>query len=770
MKSLPRRLKELVKIAVIQLGDVIREQSGDEFYAFMEDIRRLMTRYRIQTSANRDQILRQLYKKLGRVSDSKRLKLAHAFTLYLELINTCEGAWRTYRLRLKKDKKKLKKDIGLYYVITAHPTESRGRGNILLFQKIQALCVSLLEKKDFKKTDEIKHLLKLCWATPVTKHEKPTVEDEANHLFSIVLREEILDQFLLLDKEMDTVGLSSWVGGDKDGHPGVDEKKLLASLNLSRKKIYNIIKNHFSSIDEIVEFLNHEKLSIQLKKTIATFKSLVQVSKNDGSKVDIFKNEIDQLATDYEKVVGFLHPSIEKINSILRLFPGMVIPLQLREDAAVIKTASDRNPLAIERMLKTLRNISGGEKVKHYAQGFVISMVQSAEDVFAAAALVKKHIGELYFFIIPLFETKDALCKAPEILKELLEDDSYYHGVTVFWKRKIEMMLGYSDSSKGMGVLPSRLLIGKVISDLDSIVRKKNLIPIFFHGSGGSIDRGGGSVSEQTAWLPPNALKHYKATIQGEMVERTFATAEITLKNMDIMAYNNVSRRSKHKMKPNPFLEKFSDEVTKFYSDWFHSPLLKELLSKATPYSFLSTLKTGSRPDGRRKKKADLKNIRAIPWVLCWTQTRVLFPTWWGIGTTWKKIKKDTDAVASLKKEFKQNKLFASFIQVLGFTLEKVDMNIWHLYLKTGELSDDKIKKIHKVFFREYRLAQEFCRAISGKKNLLWFRPWLAESIHLRSPMIHPLNILQIIAFKNKDDVLLRKTVTGVASGMMTTG
>ena len=768
MKSLPRQLKELVKVAVIQLGDVIREQSGDEFYAFMEEIRRLMIRYRTQSSTNRSKILQQLYKKLERVSNTKRLKLAHAFTLYLELINTCECAWRTFRLRLKKDKKRLQTDISLYYVITAHPTESRGRGNILLFQKIQALCVSLLENKDIKKTDEIKHLLKLCWATPVTKHEKPTVEDEANHLFSIVLREEILDQFLLLD--MDAVGLSSWVGGDKDGHPGVDEKKLQASLNLSRKKIYHIIISHVSSIQEIVEFLNHEKLSIQLKKTIDVFKSLVQVSENDADKVDLFKDEMDRLAMDYEKVVGFLHPGIEKICSILRLFPGMVIPLQLREDAAVIKTASKGNLLAIERMLKTLRNISGGERVKYYAEGFVISMVQSTDDVFAAAALVKKHIGELYFFIIPLFETKDALCKAPEILKELLEDEQYYHGVTVYWKRKIEMMLGYSDSSKGMGVLPSRLLIGKIISDLDSIARSKNLIPIFFHGSGGSIDRGGGTISEQTAWLPPNALKHYKATVQGEMVERTFATAEITLKNMESIAYNNFSRKIKHKAKSNPVLEKFSDEVGKFYSDWFNSPLLKELLSKATPYSFLNTLKTGSRPDGRQKKKNNLKNIRAIPWVLCWTQTRVLFPTWWGIGSTWKKIKKDTAAVVSLKKEFKQNKLFSSFIQVLGFTLEKVDMDIWHLYLKTSELSDDIIKKNHKDFLKEYRLAQEFCKTISGEKNLLWFRPWLAESIHLRSPMIHPLNILQIIAFKNKDDVLLRKTVTGVASGMMTTG
>ena len=109
-------------------------------------------------------------------------------------------------------------------------------------------------------------------------------------------------------------------------------------------------------------------------------------------------------------------------------------------------------------------------------------------------------------------------------------------------------------------------------------------------------------------------------------------------------------------------------------------------------------------------------------------------------------------------------------MKVLGFTLSKVELPIFKLYLENSDLPEALKEKVFKEFQSEYKEAVAFVRAMTGEKDLLWYRPWLADSIKMRSPMIHPLNILQIIAFQERDMALLRKTVAGISSGMMTTG
>ena len=584
-----------------------------------------------------------------------------------------------------------------------------------------------------------------------------------------MLRKEILEQFLLADDLFGEVRLRTWVGGDKDGHPGVDDKVLLDSLRLSRKKIYAIIDSYLLKVKEMLSILKNKKISGQLLKTEKSLRNLKVVEKKDILKIENFSAQITSLASMYEDFVGSVNPEIKKIQKIMELFPGLVIPLELREDSSVINdaVAGTGSLYSIEKMLVKLKDIAGVKKIRNYARGFVISMTRSTKDMLMAATLVEKHLEKLYLPIIPLFETKEALDDAEKIIEELLAHNTFKEALKSHWNKKMEVMLGYSDSSKGMGVLSSRLMIGKVVNSLDSLIEKAGYSPVFFHGSGGSIDRGGGPIAEQTAWWPPNALKHYKATIQGEMVERTFATAEIAMKHMQGIAVNNTLVK-KQKMSFTKKLMEFSEEARIHYVTKLEESSFLDLLLKATPYNFLDALKIGTRPN--KRKASHFKNIRAIPWVLCWTQTRVLFPTWWGIGSAWKKYKNDPVMRSSLKKEFQKNKLFSSFIRMLGFTLEKVDMNIWYLYLVLSDLDKQKTDFYYRSFLEEYLLAKDFTRNICGQKNLLWERPWLAESIQLRAPMINPLNILQIIAFKSGNLELLRNTVTGVASGMMTTG
>ena len=123
-----------------------------------------------------------------------------------------------------------------------------------------------------------------------------------------------------------------------------------------------------------------------------------------------------------------------------------------------------------------------------------------------------------------------------------------------------------------------------------------------------------------------------------------------------------------------------------------------------------------------------------------------------------------------LVKDYARNSVFRSYLHVLGFTLSKVELSVFNFYVSQSSLSDDEKKVYIKGFETELLKVRRFFQAITGHRNPLWFRPWLGESIELRSSMIHPLNLLQILAEKNKDLELLRVTVTGIASGMLTTG
>ena len=158
-----------------------------------------------------------------------------------------------------------------------------------------------------------------------------------------------------------------------------------------------------------------------------------------------------------------------------------------------------------------------------------------------------------------------------------------------------------------------------------------------------------------------------------------------------------------------------------------------------------------------------VNSLRAIPWVLCWTQSRLLLPTWWGIGSAWKKL--DPSTREELKLLLHSQTFFSSFIKSLGFTLAKVEIDVWKFYAQVNGYRDPK-NEVEK----EFKATLQFMQELTGETKLIWHRPWLEESIRLRSPHVHILNLLQIIAMQRSDEALLRETLVGVSCGMLTTG
>ena len=772
--NLSDELRGLVKTSVACLGKVIEKELGLGAFERIEAIRKRMAATRTTSLAATTKELKKTFEELKKLSQTDRHNFAISYTLMLETMNACENAYRTFRLKSRAHTPSLKSSIPVTYVLTAHPTESRSSRNIAVFYEIQKLLTESLVKSKPIDERELTSLLEIAWRAPIVRSRKPTVEDEAEHIYSVALRDENLDTLLKLSRNEVTVYLRSWVGGDKDGHPGVDENSLQNSLQASRDCLIRYARKQVYEIGQLLDLFASPhlvKLRAQLKEALSDLRHLAP---SDGLRVKKLHAQVLKFKKEYKKRVGEVPEPLLQIEQLLTTFPALVVPLELREDSSIIMEA-DAHPtksFAIQRMIKRVGVLSKGGSARWYAQGFIISMCQSIEHIEAASNLLLKNLGGLKIRVIPLFEQKEALHQGTEIIEALLKRARFKAALKKDWLGRVEIMLGYSDSSKESGVFPSRLEVSTAMKRIDDLCMRYKVQPIFFHGSGGSVDRGGGPVEDQLASWSRGALSFYKATIQGEMIERSFASPEIAESQITKISRTAIvlARESSHKVASSS-IQEFARGVESAYREAVGSESFMTMVEDATPYRFLSALKIGSRPTKRAssaKGTLAVSSLRAIPWILCWTQTRVLFPTWWGVGRSWEKL--SIEHKQKLKREYKANALFRSFVHVLGFTLAKVELPMWNFYLSESRLPASEAMRFQRQFAEEFASTLSFFEDLTGKKDPLWFRPWLSESIHLRSPMIHPLNLLQILAEKDHDLPLLRIAVTGVASGMLTTG
>lgn len=778
--TLPKELTSLVDWSVSELGRVIESELGPEGFRRIENIRQ----YVKSEDGQKLQGLLKLKKELTSLSALDRYYIAHSFALMLELINACEAAYRTSRLKMefKEGNSDKHHTYGrIIHVLTAHPTESRNPDIIYYFKKIQSLLQRQLENPSDQNLQELHVFLKWVWRIPMSKQRKPSVMDEAEYIYSLTLQNDILKVFIDQRKQKLPFYIRTWVGGDKDGHPGVDEKTMVGSLQMARKFLLKWVQAKFQEYLEDLEPLSRSSeedkrkvraLMVQSKKIKLHFSRLKKIQHGDSHRLQSFKEAMNKLSKGYKALLTVESPILHEIHVLMKIFPGLVVPLELREDSALVHEALKSTPqkFAISRMLKTLARISPEHDPRFYVRGFVLSHTESAQDIVAGVSLSEKYLGKARLPVVPLFESAHALKSSVAIIEELLKSPQRRKLIKDLWSEKLEVMLGYSDSAKENGSFPSRFLIYEAIQKLEKVIRKHDLTPIFFHGSGGSVERGGGSVQEQTEWWPLSALSTVKVTVQGEMIYRNYTAPEILERQLDRFqsARDVVLKKGTASSKTvENDLSKLSDFIQSSYQEILKDPHFLELIEWATPYGFLKDLRFGSRPS-KRQGSVNLDNLRAIPWVLCWTQTRALFPSWWGVGSFWQTL--SPQEKNQYKKAFAESSLFRSYVKVLGFTLEKIELSVFSLYLHSSRLPQEVADSFVERFEKEFTACQKAVKEITGQKSLLWYRPWLETSIALRSPLIHPLNVLQLLALEDQDVPLLRETVTGIASGMLTTG
>lgn len=763
-RTLPKELRRLVRKATLVLGQSIREQEGEKLYRKIENYRQQLKRAR--KGSSREQ-LQFLLTELEKESRADRLKIVHAFSLQLEVVNACETAYRTWRQRLKVSEQGQKSKLNLTYVLTAHPTEARSRINIENLNQLAKILLESLYNNFFVNETELTSQIAMLWQYPLAKLKSPSVLDEAEYIYSLIFTPEIFD-FILADKPSYELRLRTWVGGDKDGHPGVNAEVMKECLTASRRHLLQIMSSKLETVlndmlllDTIKKGRRSEITALRSLQT--ELQKLSVLINSDGTRLKAWKLKYNYFFRSCSPMIK-KHHQIILLNRLLELFPSLVLPIELREDSSLIAEALNDKNATIRQMLTELGKIAGSSDITAYARALVISHCESANDMSNALYLAELAAKTRQLPIIPLFESREALLNSKKILRQWFGDKKNNQYVQRYWGRRFEVMLGYSDSAKQVGSLPSRYLIMKAMDDIEKTLKRLSVTPVFFHGSGGSVARGGGSLKEQISWWSQSAVANPKMTVQGEMIQRLFATREI-LNSQCVHLTDEANRRKVSKLKPvkSNELEAFVKKVEYHYSALVQNlPLLNKLLA-ATPYQYLDVLKIGSRPSKRPSGHVNVNSLRAIPWVLCWTQSRILLPTWWGVGSAWK----STSAAdrEKLRQLYSESPFFSSFVKALGFTLAKVELEVWELYLK--RLGDEKLI----IKFRdEYSKAVSFVQQISQQKDLIWYKPWLSESIRLRSPHIHILNMAQIIAMQQGDEALLRESLVGIASGMLTTG
>jgi len=433
---------------------------------------------------------------------------------------------------------------------------------------------------------------------------------------------------------------------------------------------------------------------------------------------------------------------------------------------------------------------------------YIVSMTERPLDILSLFYLARQEglievkarsVKSAGIGLVPLFETIHTLQGAHEVMEELFAIPLYRSYLKARGDVQ-EIMLGYSDSSKDGGYLAANWNLYMAQKNLHRIGEKYGIRIKFFHGKGGTIDRGGGE-SHQAILGQPYAADGglIKLTEQGEVISQKYANPMVAKRNLEqlisaVVISNLVTRREiRHNARIKVWEERLralSEDAFGFYREMvFETPGFLDFYHEATPISILKITKIGSRPATRGAARS-FDELRAIPWVFSWVQSRYIISAWYGIGHALRAyIDGREDGLEELREMYRQWPFFTSMMHNVQASLAKTDLYIAQLY---ADIVDDEAlrERIHEAISREYERSVGVVLEITQQQELLDYHKVLQESIKLRNPYVDPLNYIQVRFLKEKKsladsaadtkrariDEILLLTVNGIASGMKSTG
>lgn len=636
------------------------------------------------------------------------------------------------------------------------------------------------------------------------------------------------------------IAFGSWIGGDRDGNPFVTVNSTEQALQLARELILNnyvqairaliVLLSSATSITDISSALRtalkqyaarlpdvHAR-ALTYSETEAYRHFLLYVQERLARAAR--KPEAENAYTKPEEFIGDLRLLRESLaqNSGERIAQELLDPLliivetfgfhlhvlDIRQHAKFhseavehltarpgqdLTSTSENTRLVLDTMraIAELKRRHPAESIRSY----VISGATSAQDVFNVVRLaaisgvqVEGKDNDPGLMPVPLFESIQDLRACPGICRELWTSPAYTR-LLDSWQRRQEVMLGYSDSNKDGGMLTSLWEIYKAHRELHRVARECNVHLTIFHGRGGTVGRGGGPTHRAMVAQPVGAFTgHFKITEQGEVLNWKYAEPILAERSLELMVAASLEAlvrpngpKSADGLQWEAVMEELSRTAFEFYrKNIAENPDVMVYFEQSTPVGELQNVKIGSRP-AKRKQTRSLEDLRAIPWVFGWMQSRCLLPAWFGVGHALEQFAAKPDGAKTLRRMYKEFPLFSDLLENSEMGLAKADFNIARLY--STLVADEQLReRVFKILESEFLRTKKLLLQVTGESCLLENNQILARSIRLRNPYVDPMSIVQAELLRRKRvgessdelDYVLGATINGIAAGLRNTG
>ncbi|MDM8271280.1 phosphoenolpyruvate carboxylase [Thermophilibacter provencensis] len=419
------------------------------------------------------------------------------------------------------------------------------------------------------------------------------------------------------------------------------------------------------------------------------------------------------------------------------------------------------------------------------ARRYIISFTKSAEDVanvYRLAHLAFAHEADVPVLdVIPLFEqvedlenavaTLDAMIRLPEVQRRLDQTG-----------RRLEVMLGYSDSSKDAGPTSATLVLHATQGAIARWAEENSIDLVLMHGRGGAVGRGGGPANRAVLSQPKGSVNCcFKLTEQGEVIFARYGNPTLARRHVESVVgatllqsapsieWTNTNTTEKYA----DLAHELNEASREHYLDLLHTEGFAEWFSTVTPLTEVGLMPIGSRPAKRGLGAKSLDDLRTIPWIFSWSQARINLAAWYGLGTACERV----GDLERLRAAYAEWPLFTTFVDNVEMSLSKVDERIARLYLGLGNREELAEKVV-----QEMELTRRWVLAIVGDEWPLQHRRVLGPVIRMRLPFVNVLSVTQALALRrlrgeeltpeqrDRLTYLILCTVSGVAAGLQNTG
>lgn len=627
------------------------------------------------------------------------------------------------------------------------------------------------------------------------------------------------------------VRVGTWIGGDRDGNPYVTAKVTRTAAGVASEQVLHALEQSADRIgraltldadttppsEELTALWNRLKAADQdaaaeiaqrspnepyrrvmlliAHKIAATRTRNLDLSYRNPAQLledlRIVQNSLAQMGAT-RQAYGKIQQLIWQVETYgfhlaeleVRQHSAVHAKVLARLDAGEEPNEQDEEVLDVFRTIAFLQDRYGPESAGRY----IVSFTQSPEDLLAVYRLARHAASSPEQLptldVVPLFETFADLQAAPQILEAVIHHPDFQQRLNETGRR-MEVMLGYSDSSKDVGPVAATLALYQAQSEIAEWAQKHNIELTLFHGRGGALGRGGGPANSAILAQPPHSVDgRFKLTEQGEIIFARYGDPDIAARHIEqVGAAILLSSAPSFEQRNREAAAEFADIAAvmdaasreRFFS-LVKAPNFAPWFARVTPVDEIGLLALGSRPARRGLSVESLEDLRAIPWVFAWTQARINLAGWFGLGTALAAV----GDLERLQTAYSKWPLFRTMIDNVAMSLAKADSRIAQRYLDLGDRED-----LSQLVMDEMSLTVDWINRITRSKRLLDNKPVLQRAVKMRSPYVDALSLLQLRALSDlrKNDTadvdpeklesqrrLLLLSVNGVAAGLQNTG